>query len=252
MHNCCLSVYSRHKGCDVIIHNTHECSALHLDAHASLNPLRILSQSFLIPLTCLSRLSPDAFFIHLHRYQRRHNKPAPTYEACSTRQYFHGRTETIRSCSPEANAWVRSVLDDQSHEEQRKALAAATKAQGGLARSAAGGMGVDRHLLGLSVLASEGGMTESDEAGKLFKDPIFSHSSTWALSTSNVSSPWLDLFGFGAVCSHGYGLGYMITDDNIPIHITSWNENADTSTQGMKGEIVAALEHIQTIMGAEQ
>ena len=217
-------------------------------SESSQNPLTIIPHSSHLPLAivsrCLFHSSPQI--------------PTAAQQACTdVRGVFDAavlsrRTETIRSCSPEANAWVRSVLDDQSHEEQRKALAAATKAQGGLARSAAGGMGVDRHLLGLSVLASEGGMTESDEAGKLFKDPIFSHSSTWALSTSNVSSPWLDLFGFGAVCSHGYGLGYMITDDNIPIHITSWNENADTSTQGMKGEIVAALEHIQTIMGAEQ
>lgn len=38
-------------------------------------------------------------------------RPAPTYETGTTRVYWHGRTETIRSCTMEALQWIKAMAD---------------------------------------------------------------------------------------------------------------------------------------------
>ena len=148
--------------------------------------------------------SPDAFVQMAYQlaYSREHGgKSAPTYEACSTAGAFHGRTETIRSCSPESAALVAACINGTASPEL---LSQATAAQAKLSRSAAFGEGIDRHLLGLSKFAK---MDGSDEALALFSDPLHSRTGTWVLSTSNVGSPWLDWFAFGPQCDPGFGLG---------------------------------------------
>ena len=129
--------------------------------------------------------------------------------------------------------------------QRKTALDAAIKAQSVLARSAAGGMGVDRHLLKLSGLAREDG---SADALALFDDPLYARSSTWKISTSNVASPWLSHFGFGPVCDDGYGFGYQIQDDGVPLHVTSWNHSQETVTsQEMYEGVSNALEELRSV-----
>ena len=97
--------------------------------------------------------SPDAFVQMAYQlaYSREHGgKSAPTYEACSTAGAFHGRTETIRSCSPESAALVAACLKGTATPEL---LSQATTAQSVLSRSAAYGERIHRHLLGLSKFA---------------------------------------------------------------------------------------------------
>ena len=121
----------------------------------------------------------------------------------------------------------------------------AVQAQVALARSAAGGMGVDRHLLKLSILARQVG---SQEATALFDDPLFERSSTWKISTSNVASPWLSHFGFGPVCEDGYGFGYQVLDDSVPLHLTSWQSSKETVSSGeMYAAVSDALEDLRSV-----
>jgi hypothetical protein len=54
----------------------------------------------------------------------------------------------------------------------------------------------------------------------IFADPLNSRTGTWVLSTSNVSSPWLDWFAFGPQCDKGFGLGYSIADEGVPVVVT--------------------------------
>ena len=37
--------------------------------------------------------------------------PAATYESCSTSAFKHGRTETIRSCTIEAQAAAKAIVE---------------------------------------------------------------------------------------------------------------------------------------------
>ena len=82
--------------------------------------------------------------------------------------------------------------------------------------------------------------------GTFMSEPLFTQSKQWALSTSNVSCGFLDMFAFGPVIEGGYGLGYQILGDEIPICVTSFdggpNEGYDMDTDAdMFAERVEAL-----------
>lgn len=57
---------------------------------------------------------------------------------------------------------------------------------------AADGQGVDRHLFGLKKSLQPG-----EDVPALYTDEAFAKSSHWELSTSQLSSPWFDGWGYG-------------------------------------------------------
>lgn len=57
---------------------------------------------------------------------------------------------------------------------------------------AADGEGVDRHLIGLRKMIKDG-----EALPELYQDPAYSRSSHWELSTSQLSSKYLDGWGYG-------------------------------------------------------
>ena len=47
----------------------------------------------------------------------------PTYETATTRQFYHGRTETVRSCTKEAMEFAKAFnIGDRTHEDLRQLL----------------------------------------------------------------------------------------------------------------------------------
>uniref|UniRef100_K1QDL5 Peroxisomal carnitine O-octanoyltransferase n=1 Tax=Magallana gigas TaxID=29159 RepID=K1QDL5_MAGGI len=50
------------------------------------------------------KLHPDTHIqlVLQYAYYKTHGKPAPVYETATTRKFYHGRTETLRSCTVEA------------------------------------------------------------------------------------------------------------------------------------------------------
>ena len=118
--------------------------------------------------------SPDAFVQMSYQlaYANLHDgQAAATYEACSTAKHFHGRTETIRSCSEEARSFVQGFRTNTlGNEEKKQLLMAAAQKQSTLSKQAAGGMGVDRHLMALGALARKKG--DAATLG-MFDDPLY-------------------------------------------------------------------------------
>lgn len=57
---------------------------------------------------------------------------------------------------------------------------------------AADGQGVDRHLFGLKKVLKDG-----EPLPEIYNDPSFAKTSHWELSTSQLSSPYLDGWGYG-------------------------------------------------------
>lgn len=47
-------------------------------------------------------------------YFKLHKKLAPVYETATMRVYYHGRTETVRSCSIEVKEWIDRMYDGKS------------------------------------------------------------------------------------------------------------------------------------------
>ncbi|KAJ7796195.1 hypothetical protein B0H14DRAFT_2916328 [Mycena olivaceomarginata] len=101
-----------------------------------------------------------------------------TYESAQTRKYQLGRTEVIRSASSESKAWAEAMLD-VNESDGRKML------------------------------------KEGEDVPELYLDPAFGKTSHWELSTSQLSSPYLDGWGYGEVVPDGYGLSYAIGDRYI-------------------------------------
>ena len=135
-----------------------------------------------------------------------------TYESSSTRKFYKGRTEVIRTVSSESEAFVESMLDSHASWNKRKALfKEAAKKHIETAKAAGSGQGFDRHLLGLRK------MLEKDEVGTvaLFDDPVFKRSQHWVLSTSAIFSATFEAYGWGEVVPDGFGVAYMTGFDGM-------------------------------------
>ena len=71
------------------------------------------------------------------------------------------------------------------------------------------GQGVDRHLFGLKKMIREG-----EDVPDIYQDPAYSRTSHWELSTSQLSSKYLDGKGYGEgpLCSIPVMPLQMLTD----------------------------------------
>ncbi|KAJ1726080.1 hypothetical protein LPJ72_006456, partial [Coemansia sp. Benny D160-2] len=102
----------------------------------------------------VAKISPDAFVQMALQltYYRIHGELAPVYETASTRQFLHGRTETVRSLTSEAADFVEVMESGASSAADKyDALVKAAAKHQTLLREASAGEGVDRHILGLRM-----------------------------------------------------------------------------------------------------
>ncbi|KAF5374161.1 hypothetical protein D9615_008834 [Tricholomella constricta] len=169
------------------------------------------------------RVSPDAWaqLTKQLAFWKMHGRMGVTYESAQTRKFKKGRTEVIRSASNEGRAFVEAMaaglaIKDPRHVRTLFQRAVARHMQ--YAAWAADGQGVDRHLFGLKKLVRT---EEGEEVPALYTDEAFAKSSHWELSTSQLSSPYFDGWGYGEVVPDGYGLSYSIGDNYIRWTITS-------------------------------
>jgi carnitine O-acetyltransferase len=148
-------------------------------------------------------------------YYLTHNKPAGTYEAAQTRRFQLGRTETVRILTSESLDFVKSILDSSLPASEKLAkFQRAVKQHGQDMRKASNGLGIDRHLFGLKMIAAEtldqGEKEKVLGEGGLLGDALVKESSTWRMSTSQIYIRHSPSYGWGPVCAQGLGLPYMI------------------------------------------
>ena len=175
------------------------------------------------------KCSPDAFVqmaIQL-AYRKLFGCQRATYEASQVRAYLHGRTETTRSVSVECVEWVNAMVKEKSMEKlavekKASALRKAVASHVAYMRRAAKSHGVDRHLLALSLCLEKG------ESAAIFSDPSYRRSKTWHVSTSHLTHPLFDNWGWGEVVSDGVGIAYSIKNNccqfNIACRKLRWAE----------------------------
>jgi len=131
---------------------------------------------------------------------------------------------------------------------------------------AADGQGVDRHLFGLKRLLKDG-----ESVPEIYSDPSYSKSNHWELSTSQLSSPYFDGWGYGEgkrfflnmrtsslttplyffvvlVVPDGYGLSYSIGNDYIRWTITSLKRD----TQVLKHYLAEAATEVKHMLEAAE
>ncbi|QPH10045.1 hypothetical protein C2857_001182 [Epichloe festucae Fl1] len=171
------------------------------------------------------KCSPDAYvqMIIQLAYYKMYGKNRPTYESATTRRFQLGRTETCRTVSDESVAWCTSMSDSSQNDETRINLfRKAVNAHLEYISAASDGRGVDRHLFGLKKLLQQG-----EETPAIFKDPAFGYSSSWYLSTSQLSSEFFNGYGWSQVIDDGFGIAYMINENSINFNIVSKSLGSD-------------------------
>lgn len=156
------------------------------------------------------KFSPDAYvqLIIQLAYHKMFGKSQPTYESVMTRRFQQGRTEVCRSVSDDSVAFCKAISDHSSNPTNNIELFRnAVESHVQYLHAAADGKGADRHLFGLKKL-----MKADEEIPAIFRDPAYTYSSTWVLSTSQLSSEYLNGFGWSQVVDHGFGIAYMINE----------------------------------------
>ncbi|XP_042640465.1 carnitine O-palmitoyltransferase 1, liver isoform isoform X2 [Tyto alba] len=185
-----------------------------------------------------AKTSPDAFVqlaLQLAHY-RDMGKFSLTYEASMTRLFREGRTETVRSCTVESCNFVRSMEDPtENNNNKLKFFRIAAAKHQHLYRLAMTGSGIDRHLFCLYVV-SKYLAVDSPFLKEVLSEP-------WRLSTSQTPQQHIDLKknpemlscggGFGPVADDGYGVSYIILDENsIHFHVSSKISCSETFENG--------------------
>ena len=174
--------------------------------------------------------SPDAYVqmaCQLATY-RLWGEQGGTYEATQVRPFLHGRTETTRTVSPYSEAFVkrmgmrpkRDEMDTAKRAEKMKLLGEAVSSHSTYIGAAAKAVGVDRHLLGMALSLSEG-----ETAPALYSHPLYTRAKTWRVSTSHLTHPRFDSWGYGEVTPTGVGLAYSIHPNHCMFCITALREH---------------------------
>ncbi|NXA48357.1 CPT2 palmitoyltransferase, partial [Nothocercus julius] len=169
------------------------------------------------------KVSPDAVaqLAFQMAFLRQYNQTVATYESCSTAAFKHGRTETIRPASIHTKKCSEAFVKEPSKystEELQKMIVECSEYHGRLTKEAAMGQGFDRHLFGLRCLALSKGSALPD----FYQDQAYARLNHNILSTSTLSSPAVQLGGFGPVVPDGFGIGYGVHNDWIGCNVSSY------------------------------
>ncbi|XP_053373497.1 peroxisomal carnitine O-octanoyltransferase-like isoform X2 [Mercenaria mercenaria] len=195
------------------------------------------------------KLHPDTHvqMILQYAYYKLYKKPAPTYQTGTTRKFYNARTETVRSCSPEAIEWAKAMLNPDVNNRTKVALyRQAAEKHNRLMAEATENHGCDRHLFGLQILALEGGLPMP----QIFTDPAYTKSGgggNYVLSTSFVG--YTSVFG-GVVpmVEHGYGTFYRIEQKSISIFVSAWKSCSQTDAVQFSNTVKECLDDISELL----
>ena len=149
------------------------------------------------------KCSPDAYvqMIIQLAYHKFYGKSRPTYESAATRRFQEGRTETCRTVSDESVAFCNAMTHSLStNKECQELLRKALDGHVAYISAASDGQGVDRHLFGLKKLLKEG-----EDVPDIFRDPAYTYSSSWFVSSSQLSSEYYNGYGWSQVIDEGWG-----------------------------------------------
>ncbi|TRY59419.1 hypothetical protein DNTS_004320, partial [Danionella cerebrum] len=196
-------------------------------------------------------MSPDAFIQLAMQlsYYRTHGGLVSSYESASLRRFHLGRVDNIRSATPEALEFCRTMslagTKTQDLEKLQK-LKAAMEIQTRNMLQVISGMGMDNHLLGLREAAAELNL----DPPEIFTDSAYHASCHFSLSTSQV--PVKGMFcSYGPVVEDGYGVCYNPQQDQIGFSVSCFRESEKTSSERLAKEIQRALKDMSRVCTVE-
>ena len=94
--------------------NCHSSSRLQNKRQVAQKFTRFLeSRYFYYLINRFEKIKKSCSFNHLEFSVTR---PLPTYETATTRHFYHGRTETVRSCTEEATNFAKALDEKEKYE----------------------------------------------------------------------------------------------------------------------------------------
>lgn len=192
-------------------------------------------------------MSPDAFIqVALQlAYYRLYQRCCPTYESASLRMFRRGRTDTIRSASTASAAFAKAFdAAGTQNTEKVELLSNAVKAHRWYTNMAISGQAIDRHLLGLKMVAVE----EKMALPAIFTDRSYATALHYKLSTSQVPSKTDCVMCFGPVVPNGYGVCYNPMSDHINFAISAFKSCEETSAARLAEAVQGALLDMRTLL----
>jgi carnitine O-acetyltransferase len=176
-------------------------------------------------------ISPDAFVQQCLQlaYARCYGRIAAAYESGATKTYFKGRTEVVRSCTPECVEFVQTMQSPSvSDKERYLSLMRAGKAHLEYMRAAVKNNAVDRLLFGMKNLALENG----EKLHPLFEHPVMAAATNFRLSTSQLPSATESFsVGYGPMTDEGVGVCYCPRRESIKVEISALSKDPVSATQ---------------------
>ncbi|KAJ5166822.1 mitochondrial carnitine O-acetyltransferase [Penicillium canariense] len=143
--------------------------------------------------------SPDAFVQMAFQaaYYGLYGRVENTYEPAMTKFFLHGRTEAVRTVTPEVVEFVRTFWGENPAEQKIDALRTATQKHTAMTKDCSKGQGQDRHLYAMYCLWQR----SFDEA--LFQDG--SSAGSYSGPSEGVESPRLSETSDDGLSSPGSG-----------------------------------------------
>jgi hypothetical protein len=168
------------------------------------------------------KMSPDGLFQMAYQltYYKMFGEFANTYESVQMRQYKGGRTNNWRVVTEKSMALCKVFFEKSSTDSEIKDALLDTirhHCKGIVNCQKLEGC-FDRHLFALNMLNSDSKKVE------LFNNPIYKKMMEFNLSTSNSSGyggKSVKMFGFNPVNKSGFGVGYVINNNDACICVTS-------------------------------
>ena len=180
-------------------------------------------------------------------FYKLHRSLSPTYETATLRKFQDGRSETIRLPSKTSALFTKVFVDERdktSLEDLPILLRTAIKSHKAYSTRCMQGKGIDRHLLGLKLIALENGF----KVPEIFKTEIYRKMMYFRIRTSQLPTKSLIPMGFAPLRSDGYGVSYNPQEHNIIFTITAFNSCEETSARKFIEELKNVLNELKDIL----
>ncbi|CAH0726669.1 unnamed protein product, partial [Brenthis ino] len=106
------------------------------------------------------------------------------------------------------------------------------------------GFGVDRHLLGLKLIAIENGI----EVPKLYSDPGYVRSANMRISTSQVACKCDGFMCYAPLVADGYSTCYNPRDDDVNFATAAFRAHPDTAAAPYAAALARALTDMRDLL----
>ncbi|MFH4979499.1 hypothetical protein AB6A40_006208, partial [Gnathostoma spinigerum] len=193
-------------------------------------------------------------------FYRTHHRLAPAYETASTRRFYLGRTETVRSCTMPLRKLVEEIVlsvdsgqdgDSNRVESLKSMFSDAYHFHNQVMSEAKNGFGCDRHLLGLKKafdLLRDNASSMNGVLTHLFTDPGWKRSGgdgNFLLSTSFLGYESGGFYGYVCPMSiDGYSTFYRILPNEIVVTMAAFRASSESDIKLFGENLVWALKTI--------